>query len=252
MEPMMELKSCRSTVGDAMRLVLVAMLAMLLGLLGGLAIGHRISQGIPLGQVAGSTATAQERSVTVTPSRTTFKGEGEKTELEVKAWRVFSPFGMSPTEMISHVKAYEEQGGQAPGIAIGDDGVATTEAVRGSAKASGLSWTLWDAVKSFLRRVMWWGIGGAGLLLALYLIPATKPIASMILRGLAAVVPVLGSLVERIVARFKWQKPLEQTVAGVQAVKEGMTEAERQAVNQKLQAVQDEATQAVIRQIKAG
>ena len=198
------------------------------------------------------TATASERHAAVTPSKTTFKGEGEKTEIKVQAWRIMTPFGLSPGDVISKVKEYEEKGGQSPGVNIGDDGVSTTGADRASAKSSGMSWTLWDSIVAFLRKIMWFGIFGGGALLALYFIPATKPIASMILRGLAAIVPIIGSVVERVVAMFKWQKPLEQTVAGVQVVKEGMTEAERKVVNEKLMAVQDEATQATVRQIKAG
>ena len=192
-----------------------------------------------------------EKAVMVTPSETTYTGEGETVEKEVRAWRVMSPFGMSPAEMISHVKAYEAKGGEAPGVNVGPGGVSTTEASRGSLKDSGLSWTLWDSIKSFLRSVMWWGIGLGAVLLALFLIPATQPIASTILRGLAAVVPIVGSVVERIVARFQWQKPLEQTVRGVEAVKAGKPPEQRQGINDALKTAQDAATQAAVRAIKA-
>ena len=235
---------------DRIFFILAAAAAFVVGLGCGLFIGPDMP--VAPAQAVQSTATAQERSVAVTPSRTTFKGEGETVTKEVKAWRIFSPFGMSPAEMISHIKDLEDKGGNAPAVNIGPGGVQTSESSRGSFSDAGLSWTLWDSIKAFLRKAMWFGIlGGAGLL-ALYLIPATKPIASMILRGLAAIVPIIGSIVERIVSWFKWQKPLEQTVAGVQNVKAGMTEEAKTAVNAKLMAAQDEGTQATVKTIKAG
>ena len=227
----------------------VAVVAFVLGLAIGL--NTNLPEGGQAIVPAVSSMAAADKAAVVSPSKGTFHGEGENIELEVKAWRVFSPFGMSPAEMVSHVKALEEKGGQSPGITIGEDGVVSTGAARASHKAEGLSWTLWDAIKSFFRRIMWWGFGLAAALFVLWLIPVTKPIASAICRGLAALVPILGSLVERIVARFKWQKPLEQTVKGVELVKAGKTEAERQTINQQLMATQDASTQATVKAIKA-
>ena len=74
---------------------------------------------------------------------------------------------------------------------------------------------LWEKIKA----LFWFG---SFVLLALFVmtfIPATAPIAAGILRGLASVIPVLGSIVERIFAGLKWKKPLKQTVSGGQEFK---------------------------------
>jgi hypothetical protein len=109
-----------------------------------------------------------------------------------------------------------------PEAAAKDQGINTNnfgeDAVIGKSNYSWLA-KAWDtAVKWF------WGIllvlGGVGIVLAVMLfIPATSGIASTILRWIASLIPVLGSIVERIISYFHFQKPLTQVVDGGEAFK---------------------------------
>lgn len=139
-----------------------------------------------------------------TPAETHYVGEGKVVMRKVDSIRILSPFGKSPGDVIAAQQPMVVTEGQAPGVNIPVPGsLGSTEAGGGQWTSGGFKVTLWDRIVQWFRKLMWFGIlGGAGLL-ALYLIPATKPIASAILRALAAIVPVIGSAVEAIIGKFR-------------------------------------------------
>ncbi len=63
------------------------------------------------------------------------------------------------------------------------------------------SW--WSWIKSLFWSIFWFVLIGSILLVVLSFIPATAPIAHGILRGIAGIFPVLGSVVENVVGRGK-------------------------------------------------
>ena len=163
------------------------------------------------------------------------KSEGKTTRISSKRsyWRVLSWFGLGATEA-----AAKDQGIQVPGTSIGQQ------------KGYGFLEQLWERIKS----LFWFGLFGMLILVVLAFVPATSTIARGILRAIASIFPFLGSLVERITAHFKWEKPLVQTVAGVQEVREAAkTNGGTVTIDQidtSLSKSQDTDTKAVVTGIK--
>jgi len=114
--------------------------------------------------------------------------------------RVLSWFGQSP------IQATEKR----LGLSWGKEGIAF-----GGSKGYGILESLWDTVKD----VFWFAAFGLGALVVMLFIPATSAIAGTILRFLAGIIPFLGSLVERVRAKFAYEKPLVQVVRGVDSWK---------------------------------
>lgn len=131
--------------------------------------------------------------------------EGAKVDVEANKTygTILSIFGgLSATEVAA----------KDMGLEVKEGGLDVTG---GQVKGYGILEQLWERIKS----LFWFG---SFILLALFVmtfIPATSQIAGTILRGLASVIPVLGSIVERIFAGLKWKKPLKQTVSGGQQFK---------------------------------
>lgn len=138
-----------------------------------------------------------------TPATEFYQGETVVIEEDKDFGTLISLFGgISATEAAS-----KDQG-----IDISKGGLT---AQSGQAKGYGILEQLWTRIKA----IFWFGSFTILILFILTFIPATAPIAGAILRALASVIPVLGSIVERLFAGLKWKKPLRQTVSGGQEFK---------------------------------
>lgn len=181
---------------------------------------------------------------TTTPARESSKGESVGIKSNRDYWRGFSWFGLGGPEA-----AVKDQG-----FTVGDSG---SQAAFGQQKGYGILEQLWNTIKSFF----WVGIIGLLVLVALTFIPATAAIAGTILRGLASLVPVLGSVVEKIVAVFHWKTPFVETVAGGQLFKSkvracGQLTLEQQTLviqmfTDAMRSEQDGASQTQVQAVKA-
>lgn len=127
----------------------------------------------------------------------------------------------------------------------------------GENKGYGILEQLWNKLKT-----LFWSFSFIGIILVVLLfVPATAPIAGMIFRGIASVIPVLGSLVERIIGGIKYKKPLNQTIAGGQEFKSNINTHRTLTTEQKSEVIeifrnsmmikQDYNTQKAINKIKA-
>jgi hypothetical protein len=136
-----------------------------------------------------------------------YQGEKVKIEANKDYARILSWWGLGATEA-----AAKDQG-----LDISKGGLTT---VSGQVHGYGALEQLWSRIKSML-----W-LGGFTLLalFVMMFIPVTAPIAGAILRGLASIIPFVGSLVERTVGSMKWKKPLNQTIAGGQEFKRRIIE----------------------------
>lgn len=140
-------------------------------------------------------------------------------------------FGLGATEAAS-----KDQG-----INYNEDGIAI-----GQMKGYGWAEQLWVRIKS-----LFWTISfGFVILIILTFVPVVGPFAVMILRGIASLVPILGSVVEKIFSWFKAEKPLRQTVKGVQAYRDELEEDEKNRFTAHLTSAQDEGIQKLIKKIK--
>lgn len=201
--------------------------------------------------------------VIVTPASTEFQGEGKVVTRQVDSVRIASPFGLSPGEVIARQQPMQVQEGTAPGVNISPTGVSSTESSGGGLFSSGgFKWSITDSIWSMVRRAASFGFFLIVLpLVVLFLIPATRPIASAIFRGLGSLVPIAGSLIERIRAGLAYKKPLEQTVAGGQAFKSAVDsdagipaevkEKIKSLFNTSMATKQDTGSQQAVKDIKA-
>jgi len=204
-----------------------------------------------------------------TPARTEYSGEGKKITREVDHFRIVTPFGVSPGETISKQTPMVVQQGETPGIAINPFGVGATEGGASKFTGGGGKWSWWDTLKVRLHD---WALGVGGILLILavggaalwFLVPAAKPVISGILRAIAAVFPILGSLIESGIGRIREAaavKPLVETVTGGQRFKDAIDARTDLAPEQKasirdlfnasMQAEQDGSSQEKVKAIKA-
>jgi hypothetical protein len=150
-------------------------------------------------------------------------------------------FGLHPNEMLAR-----DQGIQTKGDDIWI----------GQSKGFGILERAFVIVRNF---AVWIGIGIV-FLCVLLLVPATRPIASWILRAIASVIPGIGSVIERVYSHFKYEKPLTQTVQGSQKFKDKIADAtylndeQKQKVhddfNDAQMECQDKTTQKQIKGIK--
>lgn len=91
------------------------------------------------------------------------------------------------------------------------------------------------------------GVGGV----ALYIfVPVLQPFIAIIGRFIASAIPFIGSIVESIIAKIKYKKPLEQTVQGIENYKSDMTPEEKEEINASLKEKQDIETQKLVNEIK--
>ena len=176
-----------------------------------------------------------------TPSSEYQKGNNVNVSAKKDYGRFFSWFGLGATEA-----AVKDQG-----MDINNGNIEF-----GVNKGYGVLEQLWNRLKT-----IFWSFSFIGIALVILLfIPATAPIAGMILRGIASIIPVLGSFVERIVAGFKWKKPLSQTISGGQMFKKNINESTFLTAEQKTTVIdifrnsmmikQDNDSQKTVTQIK--
>ena len=158
-------------------------------------------------------------------------GEGVAAKSDKHYLRVLSWFGLGATEA-----AAKDQG-------ITNDGDETSI---GQMKGYGWAEQLWTRIKSFF-----WTISFSILILIiLTFVPVVGPFAAIILRALASLIPILGSVVEKLFSWFKAEKPLRQTVKGVQAYRDELAEEEKRRFTAHLTSAQDEGIQKLIKNIK--
>jgi hypothetical protein len=204
----------------------------------------------------------------ISPAETTYKGEGKNISRSVVSARIFSPFGVSPGEVISKQTPMTITEAGTPGINIQPQGVVVNEGDISKFQGSGGKWSWWDTLKQRIKDYSLIGIGSiVGLLiigLALwFFVPAAQPIISWLLRAIASIFPIIGSFVESTIAKFKVAavtKPLEEVINGSEKFKQliqaelSLTQVQRDKVisiwksanNQE----QDQSTQDLINTIK--
>ena len=154
--------------------------------------------------------------------------------------RVLSWFGLGATEAAAQFQGIKEE-----------DGTLTI----GKSEGYGVLEKLWSRIKS----LFWFMTFGLGILLVLCFVPVVGPIARTIFRALAAVVPVIGSIVERIIGGLRTkqkEKELTQVVQGGEKFKQSVAAREdippeaKVAVKAEFTAAhssaQDEATKAAV------
>jgi|18_taG_2_1085343.scaffolds.fasta_scaffold02120_7 hypothetical protein len=145
------------------------------------------------------------RIIMQTPLREEHIGTSTHVEREVKIRRIMSPFGVSAGEVIAKQEPMK--------LTTNDKG--EIEATTG-----GFRWTLFDSIWMWIKNLFWFGIFGGAILLILYFVfPAAKPIIGMIGRAIGSIIPIFGSIIERISAGLRWKKPLEQVVVANQNFK---------------------------------
>jgi hypothetical protein len=157
------------------------------------------------------------------------------------ASRIMSMFGLSAGEVIAKNQ----------GIMIDGDKLNI-----GQEKGFGILEQLWVKIKDFFKI----GLLIIVILCILLLVPQTRGIAGWILRAIASVIPFFGSIVERIFAYFKSEKPLYQTIQGGQNFKDNIAKADYLTEEQKAkvkadfnksqQQTQDITTQKQIQNVK--
>ena len=141
----------------------------------------------------------------VTPSREEHYGTSTQIERKVNMWRIMSPFGVSAGEVIAKQEPMK---------------LATNEEGGIDATTGGFRWTIFDTIWLWIKNLFWFGIFGGAIMLILYFVfPAAKPIIGGIFRAIGSIVPIFGSIIERITAGFKWKRPLAQTVVAGQNYK---------------------------------
>jgi hypothetical protein len=145
------------------------------------------------------------RIIMQTPSREEHYGTSTHIKRTVKIARIVSPFGVSAGEVIAKQEPMKLSTNKDGGI---------------DATTGGFRWTLFDSIWMWIKNLFWFGILGGAILLILYFVfPAAKPIIGMIGRAIGSIIPIFGSIIERISAGLKWKKPLEQVVVGGQSFK---------------------------------
>lgn len=189
---------------------------------------------------------------------TAYTGEGKIVKREVKVDRVWSPFGISPGEAISRQQPMSIQEGPSPGINISPTGIETTGNGGGITSTGGFKWSFLDNLWGSIKRLAWIGLFAGGGLLALYLIPATKPIAAAIGKFFSWLIPLFGGMIEAIKGKFAKQQ-FTQVVDGGEEFKAALaasgllTDEQKAAVkamftaNQK--AAQDKSTQTAVKTV---
>jgi len=145
------------------------------------------------------------RIVMQTPSKEEHIGSSTHVKRKVSMVRIMSPFGVSAGEVIAKQEPMKLSTNKEGGI---------------DASTGGFRWTLFDSIWMWIKNIFWFGIlGGAILLILFFVFPAARPIIGMIGRAIGSIIPIFGSIIERISAGLKWKKPLEQTISGGQSFK---------------------------------
>ena len=206
---------------------------------------------------------------TNTPSSTEYTGEGKLVSREMKITRILSGYGVGAGEAIVSQKPMQVGESTTPATKITTTGVETTEGTQGKfiGASGGGTWT-----QMLLTKAKDWALSIGGILVFLviggavlyFLVPAAKPIISGLLRFLASLFPVVGSLVESAVGKARVaavEQPLVETVIGGQRFKDAIDARTdltadqramiRQLFNDSMQLEQDSASQATVKAIKA-
>jgi len=185
------------------------------------------------------------RIVMQTPSREEHYGSSTHIKREVKIARIVSPFGVSAGEVIAKQEPMK---------------LSTSKEGCIDATTGGFRWTLFDSIWMWIKNLFWFGILGGAILLILYFVfPAAKPIIGMIGRAIGSVIPIVGSVTERISAGLKWKKPAVELVRAGQTFKEDIDKEDftdeqkvkiKKMFNEAHQKVQDGATQKFVKETK--
>ncbi|MBT6051351.1 MAG: hypothetical protein HOG49_31505 [Candidatus Scalindua sp.] len=159
------------------------------------------------------------RIVMQTPSREEHIGTSTHVQRKVSMVRIMSPFGVSAGEVIAKQEPMTLHKNKK-----GELDVST----------GGFRWTLFDSIWMWIKNIFWFGIlGGAILLILFFVFPAARPIIGMIGRTIGSIIPIFGSIIERISAGLKWKKPLEQVVVANQNFKTAINANENLTPDQK-------------------
>jgi len=182
----------------------------------------------------------------ITPSREEHYGTSTEIEREVSIARIMSPFGVSAGEVIAKQEPMKLTTNKEGGI---------------DATTGGFRWTIFDSIWLWIKNLFWFGILGGAIMLILYFVfPAAKPIIGGIFRAVGSIVPIFGSIIERITAGLKWKAPLEQTVKSAQNYKQAINDSTDLTPDQKKAVInlfrtemmkgQDEDSQKTVKTIK--
>lgn len=132
------------------------------------------------------------------PAASAYTGEGKLVWRKIDVFRVFSPFGVSPGEVIARQQAMSIQEGRSPGINIAAGKINVDDDGGGLTTTGGFKWGWLDDLWSKLKGMVWAvGLVGA-IVIACWFIPATQPIVAWIGRLLGSLLPIVGSWLQRL------------------------------------------------------
>ena len=129
------------------------------------------------------------------------RGEEIYAQDHYSGFRVLSWLGLSPNETVAKKQGLDlDEYGQI-----------------GQSKGYGILEQLWQTIKS----IFWFLVFGGVVLTILAFVPATSGFARGLLRMIASIFPLIGSVVERITASFKLKKKDDETKDIVTSVQKG-------------------------------
>jgi len=199
-----------------------------------------------------------------TPRYTEYEDGGYKVKREVKIWRFMSPFGKGAGEVIAAQNPMKFEYGGTPGMRINPDGINVDKSKQSKLDTGGFKGGIIDMIWTKIKNFAWFAmivVGvGAGVF---FLVPGAQPIIMGMLRAVMSIVPIVGSLIERIFAGIKWKKPLVETVKGGQNFKTALANNSdmnlspsqkaqlKEMFNDSMSAKQDVASQKTVKEIKS-
>jgi len=198
---------------------------------------------------------SREIALYLTPPETQYTGEGKRVVRKVDVIRFFSPFGVSPGEVISRQQPMSVQEGKSPGVNVSPLGAASTASGGGGAyESGGFKWSWLDCIWAAIKRAAWLGLISLVGLVVLLAVPATRPAGILILRVIGWILPVVGGVIETIRGKI-FRRQRDQIIEGGEAFKQAAKEAlppkvflrVKELFQSRQQASQDRGTQRVVK-----
>lgn len=164
-------------------------------------------------------------------------GLTEKTEREIIAYDSDAHFehpNPNPFDVATHQKPLTDESSGGSQWTLGDNLSKITSTIFGSISRI-IVFIIIIVVILFILR---------------FAVPVLQPVIDGLGRFIASAIPFIGSLIENLIAKIKYKKPLEQTVAAVDEYKKTLTQQERDEMNNILKTKQDVSTQDLIDSIR--
>ncbi len=204
------------------------------------------------------TGAAKQGSLSISPNPITttseYVGQGKLIYRKVDSFRILSPFGISPGEVLSKQQPIQVDSETQPALNISGNEINTSEGKTGSFTGGSGNWSIMDSVKQFIKKTILFISFPIIALVVMLFIPMTAPIAAALLRVIASIIPVFGSIIERTVSYIKVEKPFKEVVAGNEKFKDSIKEDAElyKAFKAVMDKAQDKATQSAVQTVRNG